>query len=126
MSSQELLEDLTQSYLKSVISEASGTLSADFDARAPFGELGINSFSVLKIIKKLEVDFGRLPKSLLFENFNVNDLANYFVNKHERVLAAKFSRQLEGGNGYSSGNGHYRKPVEVVEAANAATVNEAR
>src|SRR6476646_2195918 len=92
---QELLRDLTESYLKSLISEASGALHADFDSSAPFAELGIDSFYVLKIIRRLEADFGTLPKSLLFENFNINDLANYFVSKHEQTLSQKFAEQLQ-------------------------------
>jgi polyketide synthase PksN len=91
MVNEELLVDLTESYLKSVISEASGSLSADFDSRAAFGELGINSFQVLKIIKTLEGDFGTLPKSLLFENFTIHDLANYFVAQHAATLSARFA-----------------------------------
>ena len=74
MPDREALRDLTESYLKSLISEVSGSLSADFDSFAPFGELGLDSFYVLKVIRRLEADFGTLPKSLLFENFNINDL----------------------------------------------------
>jgi polyketide synthase PksN len=91
MVDQELLVDLTESYLKSLISDASGSLSADFNSSAAFGELGINSFQVLKIIKALEGDFGTLPKSLLFENFTIHDLANYFVGNHIATLSAKFA-----------------------------------
>ncbi len=91
MIDHELLQDLTESYLKSLISDASGELHHEFDSFAPFGELGINSFQVLKIIKLLEVDFGTLPKSLLFENFNIHDLAKYFVGKYEQMLSAKFA-----------------------------------
>lgn len=92
---QELLGDLTESYLKSLIVGVSDSLNPDFDSSAPFGELGINSFQVLKIIKKLESDFGVLPKSLLFENFNINDLGDYFTAKHEQILHTKFAEQLE-------------------------------
>ena len=70
-------------------------MSPDFDSLRPFGELGIDSFYVLKIIRKLEADFGTLPKSLLFENFNINDLANYFVGKHEQTLCAMFAKELQ-------------------------------
>ena len=121
---QELLRDLTESYLKSVISEASGSLPVDFDSAAPFGELGVNSFGVLKIIKKLELDFGRLPKSLLFENFNVNDLASYFVGKHEQTLSAKFAEQLQRSNSLANGNGHQRKTVEIIEDVESPAANE--
>src|SRR5215212_2460677 len=91
MMDQELLHDLTESYLKPVISEEADSLSADFDSFAAFGELGINSFQVLKILKVLERDFGRLPKSLLFESFNVHDLARYFAKHHEVRLRALFA-----------------------------------
>src|SRR6267378_7743587 len=95
MNHQELLQDLTESYLKSLISDVSGSLSSDFDSSAPFGEMGIDSFYVLKIIKRLEADFGTLPKSLLFENFNIADLAGYFVSKHAEVLTARFADRLQ-------------------------------
>ena len=96
MMHQERLRDLTESYLKSLIAEVSGSLGSDFDSFAPFGELGIDSFYVLKIIKRLETDFGRLPKSLLFENFNINDLVNYFVARYEQNLLARFAGELPG------------------------------
>ena len=98
MVNQEILVDLTESYLKSVISEASGSLSTDFDSLAAFGELGINSFQVLKIIKTLEGDFGTLPKSLLFENFTIHDLANYFVAQHAPALSTRFAGTLPGAD----------------------------
>lgn len=111
MIEQELLQDLTESYLKSLVSEASGSLSTDFDSFAPFGELGIDSFRVLKIIKKLEADFGTLPKSLLFERFNINDLADYFVGKHEQTLSAKFADVLQGTGSVFHSESRPAKPV---------------
>lgn len=119
MTYTEQLHELTESYLKAVISEASGSLDADFDSSAPFGELGINSFCVLKIIKKLELDFGRLPKSLLFENFNINDLAKYFVEKHEATLAGKFSQEPQGAQSVHA-NGAMPKTAGTLEAPKAA------
>ena len=95
---QEQLRELTESYLKALISEVSESLDPNFDSFAPFGELGVNSFYVLKIIKKLEADFGTLPKSLLFENFNINDLADYFLENHEKTLAARFSEALRNAD----------------------------
>ena len=87
---QEHLRDVTESYLKSVIAETAGTPGLDIDAHAAFGEMGIDSFHVLKIVKRLEADFGRLPKSLLFENFRVSDLAGYFMTSHAQTVSAKF------------------------------------
>src|SRR5215472_13630105 len=115
---QELLQELTESYLKSLISEVAGSLRSDFDSFAPFRELGINSFYVLKIIKRLEADFGTLPKSLLFENFNIHDLARYFVAKHETVLASMFCDGLRAGSP-AQANGQNR-PVQKPEPSQGA------
>ncbi|MBO0726938.1 MAG: DUF2156 domain-containing protein, partial [Blastocatellia bacterium] len=120
---QELLRDLTEFYLKSLISEASGALSSDFDSFAPFGEMGIDSFYVLKIIRRLETDFGTLPKSLLFENFTINDLASYFIAKHEQTLYAKFAAELEGANFTGSNGGRRLEPVGAIEKAKPAAMN---
>ena len=98
----ETLLELTESYLKSLIAEASQISSSDFDSYAAFGELGVDSFHVLEIVKKLEEDFGTLPKTLLFENFNINDLAHYFVNEHAKVLATKFSEEAQVGSADAS------------------------
>jgi polyketide synthase PksN len=115
MIEQELLHDYTESYLKGVFSEVSDSLDPGFDSFDAFGELGINSFQVLKIIKKLEGDFGTLPKSLLFEKFNINDLAVWFVEKHEPALSARYAEKIQGtGAGAASGNNAPR-PVQVVE-----------
>src|SRR5215472_6577001 len=111
---QEQLQDLTESYLKSIISEISGALNSEFDSLAPFGELGIDSFHVLKIIRRLEADFGTLPKSLLFEHFTINDLASYFVRNHEQALAARFAEKLQGGNSFAKKTGGL-KPVKAPE-----------
>ncbi|MEO8036368.1 MAG: phosphatidylglycerol lysyltransferase domain-containing protein, partial [Acidobacteriota bacterium] len=110
MIDQERLHDLTESYLKSVVSDASERLNPDFDSYAAFGELGIDSFQVLKIIKKLEGDFGRLPKSLLFEKFNIRDLAIYFAEKHEKTLSARFAAELARAVAYTGD----RKPQLVT------------
>ena len=92
--------ELTEAYLKSLVARTVASLGndspgADFDSFAPFAELGIDSFRVLKIIKSLEAEFGTLPKTLLFENFNVNDLARWFVDKHSQTLSARFANQLQ-------------------------------
>ena len=89
MMHNDLLQDRTEHYLKSLICDVADTALV-FDAETPFGELGVNSFLVLKILKRLEEDFGTLPKTLLFENFNVRDLARYFVKSHADTLMRKF------------------------------------
>src|SRR5215467_12737607 len=83
---QELLQELTESFLRSLFSQVSAPLSSDFDS--------LDSFHVLKIIRRLESEFGRLPKSLLFEHFNLQSLAHYFATHHEKILSVRFAEQL--------------------------------
>lgn len=90
MFNPETLFELTESYLTTLIAGAAGKLDMAVDPSAPFGELGIDSFRVLKIIKVLESEFGSLPKTLLFEFFNVESLTRYFVDTHSQTLARKF------------------------------------
>ena len=112
----EPLLDLTESYLKSLISEVA-SLSRDFDSCVPFGDLGIDSFHVLRIIRKLELDFGTLPKSLLFENFTINDLAKYFVSKHEQTVSAKFGERLQATKSVSHTDSQRREALKQATPA---------
>lgn len=88
MTDRDRLFEFARRYLKSLIAGSAESIDADFDPATPFGDLGIDSFRVLRIVKSLEQDFGRLPKTLLFENFHVNDLAGYFVERHADRLRA--------------------------------------
>jgi polyketide synthase PksN len=114
MTHSDALRELTESYLKTLISEVCKSFDTAVDPTTPFGELGIDSFHVLKIIKKLEGDFGRLPKTLLFENFNINDLAHYFVRKHSEVLSVKFAKNLQSAHAPAQAAARKLQPVEVV------------
>ncbi len=132
MIDQEQLSAFAESHLKSLIAEASGSLDANFDSFAPFGELGIDSFRVLKIIKALEADFGTLPKTLLFENFNVNDLARYFIDKHAGTLSAKLAlgrpatrpQQAIGTNGSATAGAVQPPAAQPVASAQPLLVLE--
>lgn len=120
MMDHDTLQERTENYLKSLICEAADT-ALMFDAETPFGELGVNSFLVLKILKRLEQDFGTLPKTLLFENFNVRDLARYFVKAHAGVLMRKF-QDISPSAPASQAQPHPSSATEVHAApARAAT-----
>jgi polyketide synthase PksN len=82
----EMLAAKAETYLKTIIGEVTGLSASTWEPSAPFGELGIDSFHVLKIVRRLETEFGSLPKTLLFERFTLRDLAEYFVRSHEDVL----------------------------------------
>jgi polyketide synthase PksN len=93
MDHKEKLIESTEAYLCSLISEVANLTITNNDLSTPFQELGIDSFRVLQVIKKLEDVFGTLPKTLLFENFNIGDLSRYFVNQHEDILSEKFAKK---------------------------------
>jgi acyl transferase domain-containing protein/thioesterase domain-containing protein/acyl carrier protein len=58
---------------------------------APLSKYGIDSVMMMKVIAKLEEDFGSLPKTLFFEYQTLDELTAYFVNEHASGLA-----RLEG------------------------------
>ena len=121
MTDKEIVLESTDSYLKSLISEVAQLSIGDNDASTPFQELGIDSFRVLQIIKKLEEEFGTLPKTLLFENFNISDLSHYFINKHEMILAEKFAK---GKKVFSTSVHSAEKPVKVISKVVAHQTNK--
>lgn len=91
----------TEKYLESVVlaafEEADPPLDpADhpFDEDTPFRDFGIDSFLVLKILIRLEGDFGSLPKTLMFEHTNVRELATYLVDEHGETAARIVSEDL--------------------------------
>lgn len=114
MADQEFLLELTESYLKSVFCDTANISEIDLDVFTSFRELGIDSFYVLKIVKKLESDFGTLPKTLLFENFNIHDLTNYFFNKHQITLQTIFSNEINRKGSAFSGSA-YEIKEELVD-----------
>ncbi|NVO09894.1 MAG: SDR family NAD(P)-dependent oxidoreductase [Bacteroidales bacterium] len=121
MTDKEKLLESTESYLKSLISEVANISVEDNDSSTPFQELGIDSFRVLQIIKKLEEEFGTLPKTLLFENFNISDLSHYFVNKHEQALSEKFAK---GKQASTSPVHSISRPVKQAEIVSKEVVSQ--
>src|ERR1041385_4533149 len=121
MMTQELLRELTESYLKSLFAEASELLTTNFDSFASYGDLGINSFHVLKIISKLENDFGALPKSVLFEKYNIHDLTDHFVSEYQDALTARFAEAATANN-YVANAGQRQTPTIEVKAETKPSV----
>ena len=97
MNSQEPLRSTIEAYLTNLIVEAADIPASSIDALVPFGEIGIDSFRVLRIIKRLEQDLGPLPKTLLFEHYTVAALADYFAGNRmaelHRVLSTESADQ---------------------------------
>lgn len=112
MIDKEILLESTECYLKSLISEFTQISIGDNCVSTPFQELGIDSFRILQIIKKLEEEFGTLPKTLLFENFNIGDLSYYFVDKYEGILREKFKQEKGDSDRATHSN---EEPLNSIE-----------
>jgi acyl transferase domain-containing protein/tryptophanase/acyl carrier protein len=93
MNHDEALHDWAETYLSALISATLDDADAAVDFHQPFAEMGIDSFRVLKIIKKLEDDFGALPKTLLFEHVNLAELTAFLAQNYATVIAARLGRE---------------------------------
>lgn len=77
----DINEDALSACLKHVISEVTEINPREITNDTYFDELGLNSFLIMEIIDKLEVFFGRLTKTLFFENTNFKELKQYFLTQ---------------------------------------------
>jgi len=118
MANEDPVRCRAEDYLKSVIAEVTESRPEEFDARAPFAELAIDSFRVLKIVKRLERDFGNLRKTLLFEYFNISDLAEYLVKEHSGVISV-VARVGGGGHEVATRIENPAPPPVTVTASSA-------
>ncbi|NQZ11449.1 MAG: SDR family NAD(P)-dependent oxidoreductase, partial [Algicola sp.] len=59
-----------------------------------FEEAGLDSFMSIKAVKQLEKTFGKLRKTLLFERYNINLLAEYLVEDHADALSKQMPATL--------------------------------
>jgi len=83
----EKLIACTSDYLGQIFSQE---LHAPIAVDAPFEQSGVDSFLSIKLINKLEKEFGKLKKTLLFEYFTIITLAEYFVENHIEKLLILF------------------------------------
>jgi acyl transferase domain-containing protein/acyl carrier protein len=59
-----------------------------FDAHVSLQAYGLDSLTGLNVASALEREFGRLPKTLLFDCSTIDELAQYFVTAHGDTLRA--------------------------------------
>jgi acyl transferase domain-containing protein/SAM-dependent methyltransferase len=88
--STERTEDLlsaAEDYLKAVLAEELRIPVERISASEALEAYGIESVMVMKLSRRLEVDFGELPRTLFFEYQNLRELAAYFAHRHADKLA---------------------------------------
>ncbi|WP_394829330.1 SDR family NAD(P)-dependent oxidoreductase [Pendulispora albinea] len=79
--SPELQREI-ETYLKELLATELRVPAARIDATEPLETYGIDSVMVMRLSRRIEVDFGELPKTLFFEYQNLRDLSEYFVERH--------------------------------------------
>jgi acyl transferase domain-containing protein/acyl-CoA synthetase (AMP-forming)/AMP-acid ligase II/tryptophanase/acyl carrier protein len=89
----EALIERTQRFLATIFADTLKLRVEDVDPTRGFQEYGVDSFLVLQLIKRLQREFGSLPKTLLFEYFDLAELSRYFVREHRATLLQKFAAE---------------------------------
>ncbi|WP_070198818.1 SDR family NAD(P)-dependent oxidoreductase [Streptomyces oceani] len=82
-------------YLRTIVSEAIQVPAHRLDPATPFDRYGVDSVLALTITNRLEVDFGSLPKTLLFEHQCVHDLSRYLLDAHAETLESVLGLDAE-------------------------------
>ena len=77
----------TEDYLKLLFAEVSEFPVSRISVKAPLEKYGIASAMIKELNRRLEKDFGELPKSLFFEYQTLHELAKYFIERHREQLS---------------------------------------
>ena len=83
---KEQYQKQTVDYLKKVLAKVTKIREDDIDENESFEYYGMDSITAMSIGEELEQEFGELSKTLLFEYQNLNQLAEYFLDKHYERL----------------------------------------
>jgi acyl transferase domain-containing protein/surfactin synthase thioesterase subunit/enoyl-CoA hydratase/carnithine racemase len=96
--SQPLSQDLhnmTLAYLQNIFADKLKLSPQQINTDTTYEVYGVESLLGLEITKRLEDDFGNLPKTLLYEKNKLIDLAKFFEKKHLVSLQKLFSSAHE-------------------------------
>lgn len=80
-------------FLKSVFSEKMKIQMDKIDIMESFDTYGIDSIIIMTLTRRLEEDFGELPKTLFFEYQNIDELADYFTENYKTVINKMFAKE---------------------------------
>jgi len=79
--------NLTSNRFRSLIKDVKNIISGEtmipiekINEDTPFGDYGIDSVMIIRIVDGMEKKFGDLPKTLLFEFETVNEVSKYLLN----------------------------------------------
>ncbi|WP_217143030.1 L-histidine N(alpha)-methyltransferase [Streptomyces sp. AC627_RSS907] len=76
-----------EDFLRGVLAEVLEYPPEDIEADTAFEQYGIDSLLIMELTRRLEDDFGSLPKTLFFEYQELRGLAGWFAEHHGDRLA---------------------------------------
>lgn len=91
----EELKKQTAAYLRNILSEETKIPVQNIKLHDPLEKYGIDSMMIMSVTRRLEADFGALPKTLFFEYQTLEELAEYFVRQHSILLEEKLEISQE-------------------------------
>lgn len=119
------LEDV-RAYLSRILAEVSRIDERRIRPEEPFESYGFDSVLMMQLTRRLEKDFGELPKTLFFEYQNLAQLADHFaarywfrrpgVESDARGGGANRAAAGEQGSSPAEGQSLARTPTEAVAA----------
>ena len=80
------LRERTVRYLGALLSTTLKMPPEQIGPAASFDNYGLDSIGALEMVNALEIDFGNLSKTLLFEHDSIDAMADYFVAEHRERL----------------------------------------
>ncbi|GGQ76172.1 beta-ketoacyl synthase N-terminal-like domain-containing protein [Couchioplanes azureus] len=101
-----------------ILAEATGNPADAIDADRHFDDLGIDSLLVIRIVEMLRADFGRQPKTLLFECQTVAELTDHLLQDCPQRCA-----DLLPASAAPAGDAAAQAPTEPAPAARETVVD---
>ncbi|MBU8854954.1 SDR family NAD(P)-dependent oxidoreductase [Bacillus sp. FJAT-26377] len=84
--SEKQLYEVTVRYLKNILSKISKIPVLKIKSNVSLDKYGIDSLMIVNLNRELELEFGKLSKTLFFEYQTLDELASYFVENHKEKL----------------------------------------
>lgn len=85
------LQPAAEAYLKQLLSEELRVPVTRIVATEPLELYGIDSVMIMRLSRRLDADFGAVPRTLFFEYQTLEELAAYFVERHGARIASKLA-----------------------------------
>lgn len=83
---KEAFSDFVMTYLKNVFAEIVRIKIEKIDETEYLDVYGLDSIVIMSLTRRLEKDFGELPKTIFFEYETLEEVADYFEKNYEETL----------------------------------------